>query len=244
MKGSEVLSKESQESAGVAGKASEAKVPAPSVAGPASAASSSSGSGNAAEQGAAPEPKNSPEEVPSKESAPEDRGDLVSAFLPDESATTASQAKPTFKEVYLGCDFVMPGIALKKFAMILADHAATASSYMAILGGNTMTMYKKERSCAKSMVMGDAIGDTGFFWQCARKQLRSNGCAAICIFDTFSGEVTKVGAPENNGNKICTGMHGFWSFWFVTLVESSLGSRIFTFIYIYIQYIYSGCFLR
>lgn len=119
--------------------------------------------------------------------------DITKDLVPLESSLVGGAKQVATKEIYLNCEFVMPGIALKKFSMCLQDPAFRAESYVAAVGGGTCKMYKKVKPCARGMVIGDYKNQRDRFWEQCSKHLGSKKCAGIMVFDVFADPIGEAG---------------------------------------------------
>eukprot|EP00435_Cladocopium_sp_Y103_P039028 s3536_g10.t1 len=130
--------------------------------------------------------------LPSKKSSTGDfdNSDLANIFLPDKEPVPVDQCSTmTQKDRFFKSNFLIPGIALKKFAMAAQVDGVNTSDYMAVMGSHLITMYKRKKLAAQGLVMGPFSTDPQYFWQKATKHLRCKTCAAIVLFDTFNGSV-------------------------------------------------------
>ena len=111
---------------------------------------------------------------------------VTDLFLSKDVVVVGDQpAQETMKEAFLKADFILPGIALKKFKLALVDDLARSSTYLAALGGDVMTMYKTTRVKACGMCMGDWALDTQKFWKLTGDHLKTKPLAALMIFEDF-----------------------------------------------------------
>ena len=182
---------------------------APSSASKDTAPSSSSAPSSASKDTAASSssaPSSGPKETsPQKEESStnaqegtEDSGkDLVELFLPDEGQMTCVK-DPKQKDQFMGCSFVMPGIALKKNSMALSVEGSDIPSYVAVLGTHKVKMYKTSKPSVSGMVMGDMMKDPKVFWKTVSDHLREKQIAAIFVFDTLRTGIAEAGPHQKD----------------------------------------------
>lgn len=118
--------------------------------------------------------------------------DITATFVPSSGLDVVTFENVTVKDRFLNCAFAMPGIALKKFAMISSRDDCDIASYVCTFGVGSIRMYKKERSTVKGFMMGNFMKDPDLYWQIANKHLKGRKCGGFCIFDVCAIPVKQV----------------------------------------------------
>ena len=148
----------------------------------------------------APDPTG-PAQAPASSSAglagkvSEEVGSLTQRFTNmdhDQIVSTDVVKQPSDKERYLACTLAVPGICLKKMAILAENGPETTRVSVAVLGVSSTKQYRKEKFCLKGMVLGDAINKKSHFWMSAAKHIHPEAVGAICVFDNFAGSIEQV----------------------------------------------------
>lgn len=108
--------------------------------------------------------------------------DITQQFLPmlEKKKKDPEVSAETQKDMFKNADILVPGIALKKFALALSEENAP-STYMAVLGVENFTMYKLARPKLCGICMGDFNASPEEFWAQTMSHLGTKAIAAIFV---------------------------------------------------------------
>ena len=126
---------------------------------------------------------------PAPEDAPQEKIVTDNFFEQDALKLADEPAKASQREAFMKADLIMPGIALKKFKMALADDAARSQSYLGVCGVDDFTMYKTKRKRATGLCMGAFTPNPEQFWNLAAPHLRNKPLAALLVFEDFQATI-------------------------------------------------------
>ena len=153
-----------------------------------SGASKDTPSSKEKEEGMSGSSKDTPSSSKEKEEAATNMS-LTAYFAqetPDLAMVPSHSQQLSTKERYMNGDLIVPGIALKKMAMCLADEGQEASTHLlAILGVDKIKQYRTERPCLKGMVIG-SMNSAEELWKAASGHLRAVRVGALFVFSNFA----------------------------------------------------------
>lgn len=113
--------------------------------------------------------------------------DISSSFIPLAEEETGQTTELSAKERFLNAGLLVPGIALKKFKMILDSCSGPTNHFIALLSSGDLVRYKSTRPVLQCMIMGDLSQHTDFWDQFAR-HFKKQSVTAVLFPST--GEMT------------------------------------------------------
>lgn len=108
--------------------------------------------------------------------------DVTNNFLPmlDKKKKDPALSAETQKDMFKNADILVPGIALKKFALALSE-GNVFSTHMAALGVENTTMYKLAKPKLCGICIGDFKTNPDLFWATTMSHLGAKPIAAIFV---------------------------------------------------------------
>lgn len=119
-----------------------------------------------------------------------DGEDIAQSFVP--IADFEKKSEPTQQERFMDADLICPGICLKKAKMAFEGTVVAPLNALGIVGRGTIKMYKIEKPCLESMVLGNAVDYQEQFWQEVSMQIGSRKVGAIICPDGSPFDVNYV----------------------------------------------------